>query len=160
MFFLGKSIRIKINLKNNMPRRKKTEVVLKEMKFVRAVGRRKEAIARVRLYQGKGETQVNNLSIQKYFPGEVAKMVYLQPFGLTKTEGDYYATIKVSGGGKSGQLQAVVHGLARAFSLADKEKFKPLLKKHGLLTRDSRTRERRKVGMGGKARRKKQSPKR
>ena len=64
------------------------------------------------------------------------------------------------GGGKKGQLGAVTHGMARAFDKLDREKFRPELKKAGLLTRDSRTRERRKIGTGGKARRKKQSPKR
>jgi len=86
--------------------------------------------------------------------------VYTKPFELTETVGKYYATIKVGGGGKSGQLGAVIHGLSRAFSLVDPEKFRPILKKQKLLTRDSREKERRKVGMGGKARRKKQSPKR
>ena len=128
--------------------------------IIYAVGRRKESIARIRLYKGKGETLVNNLPIGEYFPGEVFQVVYSQPFKLTDTLGKYYATIKVSGGGKSGQLQAAVHGLSRALALLDKENFRPVLKKAKLLTRDSRTRERRKVGMGGKARRKKQSPKR
>jgi len=74
--------------------------------------------------------------------------------------GKYYVTVKVVGGGKNGQLDAVVHGIARAFDKADREKFRPPLKRAGLLTRDARVRERRKVGTGGKARRKKQSPKR
>jgi small subunit ribosomal protein S9 len=141
-----------------MSRTKKTEE--QEPRFISAVGRRKESIARVRLYQGKGQTLVNNLPIGEYFPGEVARLVYVKPFELTSTVGKYYATIKVFGGGKSGQLQAVVHGLARALAEADRDKFRPNLKKNKLLTRDARVRERRKVGMGGKARRKKQSPKR
>lgn len=139
-----------------MPRTKKVE----KPEIIYAVGRRKESIARIRLYKGKEETLVNNLPIGEYFPGEVFQVVYSQPFKLTDTLGKYYATIKVSGGGKSGQLQAAVHGLSRALALLDKENFRPVLKKAKLLTRDSRTRERRKVGMGGKARRKKQSPKR
>ena len=128
--------------------------------IIYAVGRRKESVARVRLYKGKGETLVNNLPIGEYFPGEVFQVVYNQPFNLTDTIGKYYATIRVSGGGKSGQLQAAVHGLSRALAEADREKFRSALKKQKLLTRDSRTRQRRNVGMGGKARRKKQSPKR
>ncbi|MFZ5365662.1 MAG: 30S ribosomal protein S9 [Patescibacteria group bacterium] len=135
---------------------KKTET----KEYVFAVGRRKESIARIRLYQGKGETLVNDLPIGEYFPAEVFQMTYIKPFKLTDTIGKYYATIKVFGGGKSGQLGAIVHGLSRALSLADPEKFKPILKRQKLLTRDSRVRERRKIGMGGKARRKKQSPKR
>lgn len=129
-------------------------------KFIFAVGRRKEAVARVRLYKGKGEITVNNQPIEEYFPGVVAKRLYMSPFETTQTIGKYYALVKVSGGGKFGQLEAVIHGLSRALSEADSEKLKPPLKKQGFLTRDARTRERRKVGMGGKARRKKQSPKR
>lgn len=129
-------------------------------KFIFAVGRRKEAVARVRLCKGKGEIIVNNQPIEEYFPGVMAKKLYTTPFEITQTEGKYYATVKVEGGGKSGQLGAVIHGFSRALAQADSEKLRPLLKKQGLLTRDSRTRERRKVGMGGKARRKKQSPKR
>ncbi|PJE67467.1 30S ribosomal protein S9 [Candidatus Shapirobacteria bacterium CG10_big_fil_rev_8_21_14_0_10_40_9] len=139
-----------------MPRTKEVE----KPEIIHAVGRRKESIARIRLYKGKEETLVNNLPIGEYFPGEVFQVVYSLPFKLTDTIGKYYATIKVSGGGKNGQLGAVVHGLSRALALLDKENFRPVLKKAKLLTRDSRTRERRKVGMGGKARRKKQSPKR
>lgn len=125
-----------------------------------AVGRRKTSVARVRLYQGKGENVVNGQSIDKYFPGEVAKRLYTRPFQLVGAEGKYYVTVKVNGGGKESQLDAVVHGVSRAFAGFDREKFRSVLKKHRLLTRDPRTRERRKVGTGGKARRKKQSPKR
>ncbi len=139
-----------------MPRTKKVE----KPEIIHAVGRRKESIARIRLYKGKGETLVNNLPIGEYFPSEVSRVAHTSPFELTDTAGKYYATIKVSGGGKNGQLGAVVHGLSRALASLDKENFRPVLKKAKLLTRDSRTRERRKVGMGGKARRKKQSPKR
>lgn len=128
--------------------------------YIFAVGRRKTSVARVRLYSGKGQTVVNGKPIQEYFPGQVAQHLYPRPFALTQTENKYYATVKVLGGGKEGQLDAVVHGLARALNELDREKFRPVLKKHGLLTRDARKRERRKVGTGGKARRKKQSPKR
>jgi len=139
-----------------MPR-KKAET---KQKYISAVGRRREAVARVRLYKGKGETVVNNQPIEKYFPGKVMQISYQMPFELTGTVGKYYATVLVSGGGKSGQLQAVVYGLSRALALENKEKFRPILKKANLLSFDARVRERRKVGMGGKARRKKQSPKR
>jgi len=128
--------------------------------FIFAVGRRKSSIARVRLYKGKGESVVNAQPIDKYFPGEQSRILYNRPFLLTGTEGKYYVTIKTEGGGKRGQLDAVVHGISRALSIADPKNFRPLLKKNGFLTRDSRIRERRKVGTGGKARRKKQSPKR
>ncbi|MBI2622886.1 MAG: 30S ribosomal protein S9 [Candidatus Levybacteria bacterium] len=141
--------------------------------FVFAVGRRKEAIARVRLYKAanngvlwgekkvkKGEIFVNGKPIGEYFSGKVAEVLYMEPFRLTNTVGKYILTVKVEGGGKKGQLEATVHGISRALQLLDKEKFRSVLKKKGFLTRDARVRERRKVGTGGKARRKKQSPKR
>lgn len=129
--------------------------------FYQAVGRRKEATARVRLYVGgNGEIIVNDLPVEKYFPGEVAKIAYLRPFQLTETLGRFKVTVKVEGSGKSGQLGAVIHGIARALEKIDKEKYRPILKKAGLLTRDPRAKERRKAGFAGKARAKKQSPKR
>lgn len=128
--------------------------------FIFAVGRRRASRARVRLHKGKEQHMVNGQSIGEYFPGVLAARAWSRPFQLTKTEGKYYVTVKVEGGGKQGQLGALVHGIARTFVKADEEKFKLLLRKEGLLTRDSRMKERRKVGTGGKARRKKQSPKR
>ncbi len=122
-------------------------------------GRRKEAIAQVRLYKGEGQIQVNGLPIDEYFPGPVARLIWQRPFALTKSQKDYFATIKASGSGKNGQLQAVVHGLSRALSAANSD-FKPILKKAGLLTRDPRVKERRKYGLAQKARKGKQSPKR
>jgi small subunit ribosomal protein S9 len=127
--------------------------------FVFTVGRRKTAVARIRLYHGKGETLVNDQPIAKYFSGEITKTFYQQPFNLTESLGKYYATIKVVGSGKKAQLGAVVHGLARALD-KDNQSFHSVLKKNKLLTRDPRAKERRKVGQMGKARKKKQSPKR
>jgi len=132
----------------------------KKQIFFYAVGRRKSASARVRLFKGKGENLVNDLAAEKYFPGSVNKILLDRPFILTETLGRYYFTVKVIGSGKNGQLKALIHGVARALSLADREKFRSPLKKAGLLTRDPRERERRMVGTGGKARRQKQSPKR
>lgn len=129
--------------------------------YVFAVGRRKTSVARVRLFTGKGETLVNGKSAKEYFSGVVGGgELWSRPFDLTQTEGKYWATIKVRGGGKKGQLEAALHGLSRALASLDVEKFRKPLKAAGLLTRDARIRERRKVGMGGKSRRKKQSPKR
>ena len=129
-------------------------------KFTFAVGRRKEAVARIRLFKGKGENVVNDRPIENYFPGEMARFSYLLPFKETGTEGKYFTTARIIGGGSSSQLGAFIHGLARALSSLEDSGFRQVLKKRGLLTRDARTRERRKVGTGGKARRKKQSPKR
>ncbi len=128
-------------------------------KFITAVGRRKESIARVRLFAGKGEIVVNGKPIHEYFKGEILQKFYQKPFEVTQTTGKYYGTIKIEGGGVSSQLGAVIHGLSRVLAKAD-EKLKTLLKKQGLLTRDARVKERRKYGHAQKARAMKQSPKR
>jgi len=83
-----------------------------------------------------------------------------KPFGVTETSDKYYFSGRVTGGGKEGQLAAIILGLSRALVKVSPEKNRIVLRKASLLTRDSRVRERRMVGMGGKARRKKQSPKR
>ena len=131
----------------------------KKTNYVYAVGRRKEAVARVRLFAGKGENTVNGVSIEKYFSGEIAKEVYLLPFRVIDAEKSFFVSAKVLGGGKESQLQAVSSGIAKTLAKA-KADFRSPLKKLGLLTRDARIRQRRMVGMGGKSRRKRQSPKR
>lgn len=131
----------------------------KKKDYIFAVGRRKTAIARVRLHSGKGENMVNEKLFAEYFPSQANQIAYNLPLSVVKSEGKYWISAKIAGGGKEGQLDALVHGISRALVLA-KEEFRPMLKKYGLLTRDSRTRERRKIGTGGKSRRKKQSPKR
>lgn len=142
--------------------------------YIHAVGRRREAVARVRLYPleskkqislgdnilTKGSIIVNNKPIDQIFGQAWQRALYSEPFRITGTENQFVTTIKVEGGGTSGQIEAIVHGISRALDKYDSKKFRPLLKKHKLLTRDSRTRQRRMVGMGGKSRRKKQSPKR
>ncbi len=127
---------------------------MNNLKYTFSVGRRKSASARVRLYKGLGENMINGKKVVE-FSAQLAK-----PFKLTETEGKYYFTAVVAGGGKEGQIEAIVHGIARAFVKLNPEKFRFVLKKNNLLTRDSRERERRMVGTGGKSRRKKQSPKR
>ena len=125
-----------------------------------AVGRRKSAVARVRLFKGEGESLINDTPVTKYFPGDLNQVLFHKPFKLIDAAEKFYVTVKVAGGGKYGQLEAAVHGIARALAEYNAEKFRPVIKKAGLLTRDARIRERRKIGTGGKARRKKQSPKR
>ncbi|HJX59137.1 30S ribosomal protein S9 [Candidatus Woesebacteria bacterium RBG_19FT_COMBO_47_8] len=132
----------------------------KKQTYISAVGKRKTASARVRLYKGKGENMVNALPMEKYFPGKVNLAHWQKPFVLTETLDKYYVSVKVTGSGKEAQLEAMVLGIARAFSEANTEKFRLTLKKAGLVKRDSRKRQRRMVGTGGKSRRKKQSPKR
>lgn len=128
--------------------------------YTRAIGRRRSSTARVRLFKGDKENTVNGELIGKYFPGKVMETKWTKPFELTQTLHKYYVTVKVSGGGKNGQLDAVVHAISKAFSELDREKFRVPLKSAGLLTRDARKRERRSVGTGGRARKQKQSPKR
>lgn len=131
----------------------------KKLKYIYAIGKRKTSSANVRLLKGNEENTVNGQLVGKYFPGEEAKVAWQKPFETLSLTGKYYFSARVAGGGKKGQLDAVVFALSRAFTKIKDEHKKPL-KKEGLLTRDSRIRERRKMGMGGKARRKKQSPKR
>lgn len=136
-----------------MPRKKK-------INYTYAVGRRRTASARIRLFKGKGGNIVNSMPIEEYFPGVINKDVWAKPFRTVDVNDKYYVTVKVVGGGRNGQLNAVAHGIARALAKENREKFRKPLKDAGLLTRDPRVRERRKVGTGGRARRKKQSPKR
>lgn len=141
--------------------------------YIYAVGRQKEAVARVRLYQHikedakwgeqpirKEQILVNTLPIESYFPGITAKAQYMLPLKLAEVIRKYAITVKVAGGGRNGQLHATAKGIAKALAHSDPQAFRSKLKAGGLLTRDPRVRERRKIGTGGKARRKKQSPKR
>ncbi|OGD96047.1 30S ribosomal protein S9 [Candidatus Curtissbacteria bacterium RIFCSPHIGHO2_12_FULL_38_9b] len=137
---------------------KKTDKQIKNNQFI-AHGRRKEAVARIKLYKGKGDTVVENIPIEDYFPGEVYKVKWQKPFILTNSSNLYYASIKVKGSGKAGQLDAVVHGLSKALTYADSQ-YRPILKRAHLLTRDPRVKERRKYGLAQKARKGKQSPRR
>src|SRR3989344_1340542 len=131
----------------------------KKLSYIYASGRRKSASARVRLYKGKGVSTVNDQPIDKYFPGAIFKDIWSRPLKVVDATEKYYFSVKVIGGGKKGQLEASAHGLAKALVI-DKADFRKPLKDAGLLTRDSRIRERRKVGTGGEARSKKQYPKR
>lgn len=128
-------------------------------KRAQSVGRRKETVARVRVMEGRGQVTVNNKPISEVFRGPVLQRGYQKPFEVTKTLGLFTATVKVEGGGASSWLGATVHGIARALAKVSPE-YRTILKQAGLLTRDARSRERRKVGLGGRARAKKQSPKR
>lgn len=149
-----------------MPKKK---IEIKETKEVKAakpscflgVGRRKEAVARVRLTLDKEAVMlINGMPADIYFSGEVAKKILFEPFKCTNTLNRFKVDVKVYGSGKNGQLGAVIHGISRALLVVDTPKYRSILKSKGFLTRDPRTRERRKIGTGGKARRAKQSPKR
>jgi small subunit ribosomal protein S9 len=111
-------------------------------------GRRKTAVARVRLAAGSGKIIVNNRSFENYFPIENLRMQAMQPLTVTETVAKFDVRINVSGGGPNGQAGAVRHGIARALLLADAN-LRPTLKSNGLLTRDPRMRERKKYGQPG-----------
>lgn len=144
----------------------------KPKEYIFAVGRRKEAVARVRLYPNskkakvfekeveQGSVTVNGKDVYEYFRLSYYKPVIEKIFRDTDTTGKFIFSAKVSGGGINSQIDAFILGIARALEKHDLEKYRPILKPEGYLSRDSRIRERRKIGTGGKARRKKQSPKR
>ena len=111
-----------------------------------AVGRRKKAIARVRLIPGEGNIIINKRSIDDYFGLETLKTVVRQPLVLTDTLSRFDVVVNVKGGGYTGQAGAVRHGISRALVKAD-EDLKPAIKKAGFLTRDPRMKERKKYGL-------------
>ncbi len=111
-------------------------------------GRRKTAVARVRLTSGTGKIQVNGRAFETYFPTETQRVVATQPLTITGMADKYDAQISVSGGGPDGQAGAVRHGLARALLTVDAN-LRPILKAEGFLTRDPRMRERKKYGQPG-----------
>lgn len=124
-------------------------------KQIHQVGKRKNGIARVYLRPRTGETgviSVNNRSFEDYFPRATARMLIMQPLELTSTVGRFDVLVNVEGGGPSGQAGAVKHGIARALLLID-PLFRPILKKAGHITRDSREVERKKYGLAGARRR-------
>ena len=121
-------------------------------------GRRKSAVARVFLRPGKGNIQVNGKAVDDFFSRETGRMVVRQPLQASNHLTTFDILVNVKGGGESGQAGAVRHGITRALISYDAE-LKPLLKKAGLVTRDAREVERKKVGLH-KARRRKQFSKR
>lgn len=109
-------------------------------------GRRKESVARVRLVPGEGAIVVNGKSVEEYFHrGDAAEQVST-PFAATNTLRRFNAMVKVAGGGLGGQLDAIVHGIARAL-LQSSAEYRSALRKAGLLTRDPRAKERKKYGL-------------
>ena len=111
-------------------------------------GRRKTAVARVRLASGTGKILINGRTFENYFPVETQRVIASQPLSVTGTSDKFDAHITVTGGGPNGQAGAVRHGLARALLTVDAN-LRPILKAEGLLTRDPRRRERKKYGQPG-----------
>ena len=117
-----------------------------DLAYYYGTGRRKTAVARVRLFPGNGTIVINGKPLEELFPRQALKDDLLLPLEITSSLDRFSAMIKLEGGGKSGQAGAIRHGLARALVKAD-ESLKPLLKKEGLLTRDPRAKERKKPGL-------------
>ena len=117
-------------------------------KSLYATGRRKKAVARVWLQPGNGKIAINTRTLEDYFGRETSRMVFRQPLELTETNGQFDVFVTVKGGGLSGQAEAIRHGISRALTKSNPE-LRASLKKAGYLTRDSRSRERKKYGQRG-----------
>ena len=112
-----------------------------------ATGRRKEAIARVRIVPGSGQWSVNGRTLDAYFPNKVHQQIASEPFVAAAVDGSYDVIARIHGGGVTGQAGALRLGVARALNSVDAEASRPALKKAGMLTRDSRIKERKKAGL-------------
>ena len=128
------------------------------MEVINTIGRRKAAVARIYLNDGKGQITVNHKDFKDYFPQETLQYVVEQPIKIVEVEGKYDIKVNLDGGGFRGQAEALRLAISRALVKIDPE-YKPLLKAHGLLTRDPREVERKKPGQP-KARKKFQFSKR
>tara|TARA_B100000686_G_scaffold247798_1_gene257504 strand:- start:792 stop:1190 length:399 start_codon:yes stop_codon:yes gene_type:complete len=132
---------------------------LVEQQYTYAVGRRKTSVAQVRLYQDAGPIVVEDKLIEEAFPFSTWQQIINEPFTVTNTQGKFRVVAKVKGGGVSGRAGAIRHGISRALAEVENGKYRGELKKAGLLTRDSRVKERKKPGLKG-ARKAKQYTKR
>lgn len=112
----------------------------------RGTGRRKKAVARVRLVPGTGKVVINKRDLNDYIKYETLRVLVKEPLVITDTMGQYDVLVNVNGGGYTGQAGAIRHGISRALLQVDGE-LRPLLKKAGFLTRDSRMKERKKYGL-------------
>ncbi len=117
-----------------------------QQQYYYGTGKRKTAVAQVRLYPGAGGFLINDKALEDIFPLPAWQSVILEPMKLTDSEGKFRVVVKLHGGGVTSQAGALRHGIARALTVADQE-LRPVLKKHGLLTRDSRIKESKKYGL-------------
>jgi small subunit ribosomal protein S9 len=115
---------------------------------ISATGRRKTAVASVKIASGSGKITVNDRAFEQYFPTEQLRAEVIQPFAVVKATGKYDVTATISGGGLTGQAEALRHAIARALQKMSPE-LRPALKDKGLLTRDPRMKERKKYGQPG-----------
>ena len=112
-----------------------------------ATGRRKEAIARVRIAPGSGQWTINGRTLEDYFPNKVHQQIVSEPFVAAAVAGSYDVIARIHGGGITGQAGALRLGVARSLNAVDAEASRPALKKAGMLTRDARIKERKKAGL-------------
>jgi small subunit ribosomal protein S9 len=112
-----------------------------------ATGRRKQAIARVRIVPGSGQWKINGRTLDEYFPNKVHQQIVSEPFKVLELDGAYDVLARVHGGGPSGQAGAMRLGVARALNGVDEDLNRPALKKAGFLSRDARVPERKKAGL-------------
>ena len=119
---------------------------MEKQAYFHGTGKRKTAVAQVRLLPGNGAIVVNGKPYEELFPRAEHRRIIQKPLLVTESVSKYNAMVKVAGGGISGQGGAISHGIARALVRAD-ESLKPVLRQHGLLTRDSRVKERKKAGL-------------
>ena len=112
-----------------------------------ATGRRKEAVARVRIVPGSGNWTINGRTLDDYFPNKVHQQLVTDPFTTAGVAGAYDVIARIDGGGVTGQAGALRLGVARALNTVDAEASRPALKKAGMLTRDARIKERKKAGL-------------
>ena len=117
----------------------------KRIERFQAVGRRKTSVARILLLSGEGRISINGRSIEDYFPRPTHRLTLMSPLEVTKTKGTFDVKANVSGGGITGQAEAIRHGITRALIVADNS-HKGILKKSGFVTRDARMKERKKYG--------------
>jgi len=133
----------KTTIKKAVEKEVKKEV---KRKYIEAIGRRKEAVARVRLIKDKPGFIINEKTMEKYFSSQDCHKKILDPFKITNLENSFFVSIKVKGGGITGQAEAIRLGISRCLIKID-EKLKPILRKAEFLTRDSRIVERKKYGL-------------
>lgn len=122
------------------------EQVIEGEHYYYGTGRRKRAVARVRLYPGTGTIVINGRPFEEVFTRPAYQVIVRQPLLLTETLDKFNVQVKINGGGTTGWAEAIAHGVARALVVAD-EQYKPTLRKAGLLTRDPRVKERKKYGL-------------
>lgn len=123
------------------------------MEVINALGRRKSAVARVYVSQGKGNITINSRPIEAYFQEEILRFIVRQPLEVTNTMSQFDIKVNLDGGGIKGQAEALRLAIARALCEIDKEAYRPILKSNGFLTRDAREVERKKPGRPGARRR-------